>query len=132
MSYFVALAVQASPEDVAECFGESFCLVDASCSPIGKVVRGGNESTTVVLVNSRGCATDIVQDIDAKAGKFVTSLANLLSYDHVHSVSIVLHWSQGQILQERVEAKGKRKVGLQAFLEEFPSLKEDTRYAILP
>ena len=132
MCYFFCIACSDPKEPVRSFFGDPFNLVNAKDMPIGKAVVGGTSGRQAFLVTHNGCSCDLVNR--KRRGKgfsdaFLTAISS--ACENSKSVSLLLHWFNGDVRTEAIPVSERTKANLTEFVAQFPALREDTRYIIV-
>lgn len=134
MCFFVCLAL---PEKAAalklKTLSQGWELTDATDWPIGKAVRGNREHDRAFLITSGGCSCFISEGKHHRAEKpMPAELENLIQslLTYVPSLSILIHYAQGDISREGVVQKERKLLTFNELKGQLSRLESDVRYVI--
>ena len=116
--------------DVSAEFHELFETTDVSNVPIGRAVVSAPEGNAF-LITHNSCSTDLFDAgywREQRSAQFIDCFGKLV--ERYEFVSVLAHWFTGDVRRERVAVARREVVTLTEFVQRFPSIEEDVRYAV--
>jgi hypothetical protein len=134
MCFFVCLALPEKDANLKlKTVSHDWELTDATDWPIGKAARGNREHDRAFLITSGGCSCFISDVKKHRAEKSVAAELEILVeslLEHVPSLSMLIHYAQGDISREIVVQKERKLVSFNELRGQLGRLKSDVRYVI--
>ena len=133
MCFFVCLALPTSHAPKLYAVSHVFEITDASDWSIGEATCGNPDRDRSFLITAGGCSCFIPEVKNHRTGasklRELETLIELL-LQHVPSLSILVHYADGDISRERVMRKDKTFVLFDKLRGQFNRLEFDVKYVM--
>lgn len=105
--------------------------------PIGKLTRGNHHSWTAVLLQIGSSSASLIGKSSLRkthnndhSDLLISGIQSLLQEEDCFSLSILVHWMHGYIIDEEIALQGDKHIHELALPEELLKFEEDVRYTI--
>jgi len=132
VSFFICIASKEPKAPIEGAFPPPIELQQATNFPIGRSILAPSGQGKAYLVTVNGCSMDLMGRTSKRKSRvdlFTDSLTAALA--EVPSMWVLVHWTHGDVSEERIALRDRQKISLDTFLELFPNLEEDVRYTVL-